>query len=85
MLIHLSCTALTADHQGLVHWLQLALNIPVGFFRHNKDMRLELLLTKIHRLIKMLVIPDCRESRQCLQEVPEFNEFDFEAALDKRR
>lgn len=43
VLVYLSCTALTADHQGLVHWLQLALNIPVGFLRHNKDMWFELL------------------------------------------
>lgn len=67
MLVYLSCTALTADHQGLVHWLHLALNIPVGFFRHDKDMWFELLLAKIYRLIKSLVVPDCRESRQQLQ------------------
>lgn len=45
VMVYLSCTTLTADHQGLVHWLQLALDVPVGFFRHDKDMWLELLWT----------------------------------------
>lgn len=84
-LVYLSSTALTTDHQGLVHWLELTLNVPVGFFCHNKDMRFELLLIRTHRLIKMLIIQDYRQSRQCLAHFPEINELDVEAAPDKRR
>lgn len=41
---YLPSTALTADHQGLVGWLQVTTNIPVGFLSHHEDVRLELLL-----------------------------------------
>lgn len=43
VLVYLSCTALAANHQRLVDWLQMAPNIPVGFLCHNKDMWFELL------------------------------------------
>lgn len=43
MLVYLSRTALTANHQRLVNWLKMTLDIPVGFLRHNKDMGFELL------------------------------------------
>jgi len=69
--VYLSCAALPTDHQGLVHWLQLALDIPVGSFCHNKDMWFELLLAKEY-LLKRPVISDCQESRQGLHKLPEF-------------
>lgn len=47
VLVYLSCTALTANHQRLVNWLKVALNIPVGFLRHNKDMWFELLQPEV--------------------------------------
>lgn len=71
-LVYLSSTTLTTDHQGLVHRLQLAPNIPVGFFCHNKDMRLELLQAKMSRFIKWMVIltacraPDSLKTSQML-------------------
>lgn len=43
MFIYLSCATLTTDHQGLIHWLHLALHIPVGLFRHYKNMGFEFL------------------------------------------
>ena len=46
--VYLSCTTLTADHQGLIRWLQLTPNIPVGFLCHNEDMWLQLLLNDIN-------------------------------------
>lgn len=42
--VYLSSTTLTTDHQGLVDWLQVTTNIPVGFLSHDEDMGLELLL-----------------------------------------
>lgn len=58
MLIYLSCTALTADHQGLVHGLQLALNIPVGLLCHDKDMWFELLWQKQTHSLKWFLTED---------------------------
>lgn len=52
-LVYLSSTALTTDHQGLVHRLQLVPNVPVCFFCHDKDMRLELLQTKRSDLLNI--------------------------------
>lgn len=46
MLVYLSGTTLAADHQGLVDWLQLAMNIPISVLSHNEDMRFEVLCTE---------------------------------------
>lgn len=40
---YLPSATLTTDHQGLVGWMQLTTNVPVGLLSHNKDVWLELL------------------------------------------
>lgn len=40
---YLPSSTLPTDHQGLVGWVQLTTNVPVGFLSHNEDVWLELL------------------------------------------
>lgn len=76
---YLSSTTLSADNDGLVDWLNQALDIPVGLFTHSEDVGLQFLK---HQGVKGHV-RECMSSRNADPMMAEINSSARRLPLEK--